>query len=146
MELIFWLAILAVCWFLYTNQENYVSVNDCNCIDCGICRNRKGNNVCVPGNEYGPYFSEDCMNYTHSSLYRPYYNDAYYYNRHPSRSNIHSHYSRPNSHRPNSPRPHSPRPHSPRPHSPRPNSPRPNSPRPNSPRPNSPRPNSPRPK
>ncbi len=80
MDLIFWLAIFALCWFLYNRQENYVSLNDCSCLNCGICRDKQGNSVCVPGNEYGPYFAEDCMNYTHSSLYIPYDNLYYYGN------------------------------------------------------------------
>lgn len=130
MELIFWLAAFALCWFLYNKQENYASLNDCSCLNCGICRDKQGNSVCVPGNEYGPYFAEDCMNYTHSSLYTP-YNDLYYYGNndniyniypntysHNRRSNrrsnrrLNHHLNRRPSHQPNTPQqtpPHTPR-------------------------------------
>jgi hypothetical protein len=113
MGVLFWLSFIAICWFLVTRQENYTSLNDCNCLKCGICRNRRGNTVCVPGNEYGPYFAEDCMNYTHSSLYVPYYYDNNYYNNYNNR--IYSRRRRRNSYTPR--RTHTPRqtpPHTPR--------------------------------
>lgn len=78
------------------NQENYVtSVNlydynyprycsscgnknmaQCNdCIDCGVCKTPDGDVECVPGDIYGPYFREDCVDYEYGNMY-PYYWDS----------------------------------------------------------------------
>ena len=37
-----------------------------NCSDCGYCVTPDGNGECVPGDENGPYYREDCRYYEHN--------------------------------------------------------------------------------
>lgn len=41
---------------------------ECNgCINCGLCYGYNGISECVPGDEFGPYFREDCATYRYKS-------------------------------------------------------------------------------
>jgi uncharacterized membrane protein YgcG len=59
-----------------------------NCANCGYCYNYKGRGECVPGDENGPFFRDDCVDYEyvspvyHAGLYPTwsYFYDDYYYN------------------------------------------------------------------
>lgn len=34
-----------------------------NCSNCGFCISQFGSGECVPGDQYGPYFREDCIDW-----------------------------------------------------------------------------------
>jgi hypothetical protein len=60
-----------------------------NCVNCGYCVSPRGNGECVAGDEYGPYFREDCAYYEYQRpnkkvLYMPYllFLDEYDYHDH----------------------------------------------------------------
>jgi hypothetical protein len=82
------------------------------CLDCGFCYTPDGNGECVPGDENGPYFREDCVDYEYMTpayiggIYYPrwyhypylgwrygYYDDdyIYYHNRNHNHHNRHNH-------------------------------------------------------
>ena len=41
-----------------------LSCNDC--VDCGYCTTYDGRSECVPGDERGPYFRDDCYSYNYN--------------------------------------------------------------------------------
>ena len=51
-------------------SEGFAMFNnaDCaNCVDCGYCLNSNGTIDCVPGNNVGPYFRQDCVSYQYKN-------------------------------------------------------------------------------
>lgn len=75
-----------------------------NCVNCGYCYDYRGRGQCVPGDENGPYFREDCADYEYISpvyyvggIYYPrwqlfYNNDYDGIRRHRRRAPSHSHH------------------------------------------------------
>ena len=72
--------------FSYCENCGYKSRFKCNnCVNCGYCISVHGLGECVPGDQRGPYFREDCAvwEYQIPTLYYPsYYTNPYlkYYN------------------------------------------------------------------
>lgn len=75
-----------------THKENYVvyserdkwrckecsglnRINCGNCANCGFCYDYKGKGTCVPGDQNGPFFRSDCVDYEYISPI--YYTDVY---------------------------------------------------------------------
>lgn len=55
--------------------------NKCNnCINCGYCVAPRGKGECVPGDENGPMFREDCMYYEYNNPMFMYNNPVVMYN------------------------------------------------------------------
>lgn len=52
-----------------TTMPEYLSPSTCTCDNCVICRTEYGDE-CVAGNENGPYFREDCLDYIYPAKYR----------------------------------------------------------------------------
>lgn len=46
------------------------------CVNCGFCYTPNGYGECIPGDENGPYFREDCLNYEYTTPII--INDQYY--------------------------------------------------------------------
>jgi hypothetical protein len=65
-----------------------------NCANCGFCIDQFGFGECVPGDQYGPFFREDCVHWQYMNpgmmpWYSPY---RWFY---PSRWSSYHHYSYP---------------------------------------------------
>ena len=42
------------------------------CMNCGWCVNASGHGKCVPGDNYGPYFVNDCLYWNFGKSFNPY--------------------------------------------------------------------------
>lgn len=83
--LLLWiLTIIIICIFTPTNitrmegfsrycgscgHKSELTCSDC--VNCGFCITSNGHGQCVPGDERGPYFTEDCVKWYHD--YLPYF-------------------------------------------------------------------------
>lgn len=64
--------------FRYCRSCGYRSRRQCNkCTNCGFCVPYRGKGNCVPGDNRGPYFRSDCVDWE--------YGDEYIYRDHPRR-------------------------------------------------------------
>jgi len=59
-----------------TNCDNRSYSTCANCTNCGYCYTSNGYGECVPGDENGPYFRTDCLNYEYNTPVA--INDIYY--------------------------------------------------------------------
>jgi len=58
----------------YCTSCGYKSEYTCSeCVNCGYCVTASGYGGCVPGDERGPYFAEDCVRWYYD--YIPYYDN-----------------------------------------------------------------------
>jgi hypothetical protein len=65
--------LLALFWLCTFRSENYSSfcgncqdltLEQCaNCPNCGVCKNDAGCSKCVPGDEAGPYYRDECVDW-----------------------------------------------------------------------------------
>ena len=71
-------------YYIYDNLSYCKSCGEksrieCNkCINCGYCRTPNGNGECVPGDEKGPYFREDCVDYEYNTPIYSYFSSWFY--------------------------------------------------------------------
>ena len=90
-------------FLIYNNIKNkycnecanlsYIGCSKCN--NCGICYTPDGYSECVSGDELGPYFRQDCVNYEYNSLSKigldlGYDRSWYYPDRYHSRHSIYT--------------------------------------------------------
>jgi len=58
----------------YCSSCKYRNAYNCNkCTNCGLCIKKNGYNKCVPGDNNGPWFENNCMYWTYNN------NEDYYY-------------------------------------------------------------------
>lgn len=84
-DLLFIVILIVVAWLLLDGREGFhgegwgmkycsdcgwLSRGECSdCINCGYCISPSGRGECVPGDENGPYFRSDCIDYRYKNPY-----------------------------------------------------------------------------
>ena len=57
----------------YCDSCGYLNRRKCkSCVNCGICVTPNGYEECVPGDNKGPYFRSDCLQYFYGHQFYPY--------------------------------------------------------------------------